>query len=214
MSELGATILTAIATLALAVFALITAILAFMAWRKQSREVSDQAEMLELQAKELKEVSAEREREARDRRRAQAAMVYMWQGPVHTETSGALTPDTAIDVYVRNTSQQPIYDLRVEWLIVTRDGDIINEETYHGDAPLMPSALLPARAPVDPGLLSDEPMQDVSAFVTFRDRAGVWWRTGPTGNLEDLSGQPVPSSPSEPGAPDNETGPDVGEHAP
>lgn len=52
---LGATILTAIATLALAVFALITAVLAFMAWCKQSREVRDQVEMLKVQAERLAE---------------------------------------------------------------------------------------------------------------------------------------------------------------
>lgn len=55
MSLLGATILTAIATLVLAVFAFITAVLAFLAWRKQSREVSDQASMLKVQSDRLDE---------------------------------------------------------------------------------------------------------------------------------------------------------------
>lgn len=46
MSLLGATILTAIATVVFAVGAIVAAVLAFMAWRMQSREVRDQAEML------------------------------------------------------------------------------------------------------------------------------------------------------------------------
>jgi hypothetical protein len=67
MSLLGATILAAIATLALAVFAFITAIFAWLAFRKQSREVAaierqvtdeqevtrQQAELLRVQSEQL-----------------------------------------------------------------------------------------------------------------------------------------------------------------
>ncbi|HET6192245.1 MAG TPA: hypothetical protein VFE59_35205 [Trebonia sp.] len=48
MSLLGATILTAIATLTLAVFAFITAIFALLAWLGQRNEVRDQAKMLQI----------------------------------------------------------------------------------------------------------------------------------------------------------------------
>ena len=61
MSLLGATILTAAATLALAVFAFITAIFAWLAFRKQSqevaaieRQVSDEQELTRQQAELLK----------------------------------------------------------------------------------------------------------------------------------------------------------------
>ena len=58
MSLLGATILTAIATLALAVFAFITAIFALLAWLSQRNEVRDQATMLELQRTQLADQQA------------------------------------------------------------------------------------------------------------------------------------------------------------
>lgn len=85
MSEIFSVQLTAAATLALAVLALLTAVLAYLAWRKQSREVSDQAKILRLQAEELGQAAAEREREANERRRAQAELVYTWHAPVHVE---------------------------------------------------------------------------------------------------------------------------------
>jgi hypothetical protein len=44
------------------------------------------------------------------------------------------------------------------------------------------------RAPVEPRLIA-EWLQDVSAAATFRDRAGVWWRTYASGFLEDLPNQ-------------------------
>jgi len=55
MSLLGATILTAIATLALAVFAFATAIFAFAAWLGQRTEIRDQAKMLHIQSGQLEE---------------------------------------------------------------------------------------------------------------------------------------------------------------
>jgi gas vesicle protein len=91
VSEIFSVQLTAVFTAILGVGAIVTAILAFLAWRKQSQEVRDQAEMLRvqgnrlaeerkvsaeqirvlaLQADELKQVSADRGREAHERRRA------------------------------------------------------------------------------------------------------------------------------------------------
>jgi hypothetical protein len=63
MSLLGATILTAIATLALAVLAFITAIFALLAFRKQSQEVGLLLE--------------QNKRDTDERRRAQAARVFL-----------------------------------------------------------------------------------------------------------------------------------------
>ena len=80
-------------------FAIVTAIYAIRAFRKQPEEVSDQAEMLRvqagqlgeqrkvnaeqirvlgLQAAELRESLEERQREAAERRRAQASRVFIW----------------------------------------------------------------------------------------------------------------------------------------
>ena len=212
MSLIFATQLTAAATLALAALALATAILALLAWRKQSREVHDQAEMLRLQAKELKQVSAERDREARERRQAQAALVYMWESPAQAEVDGKETPAMTLEAYVRNTSPQPIYDVEFEWRIFTSDLrtlDLreISDETYEG--PLMPGAQFAARVPVDPGLLTDP--EDATATVTFRDRAGVWWRAQPNGRLEELPGPGSVHRGPDDGAPAGETAPDVGQ---
>jgi hypothetical protein len=188
MSEIFSAQLAAAATLALSVLALLTAVLAYLAWRKQSREVSDQAEMLRLQSQEIRQAAAEREREADERRRAQAELVYMWHVPVHVEVDGEATPDMTVEAYVRNTSPQPIYDLWFEWTMFTGVFDQIDDKTYCGEAPLMPGAMAAARAPVEPRLISGW-AEDVSVAATFRDRAGVWWRTHASGFLEDLPNQ-------------------------
>jgi hypothetical protein len=191
MSEILSVQLTAAATLALAIFAFLTAALAYLAWRKQSKEVSDQAEMLWLQAGELRQAAAEREREADARRRAQAELVYMWHAPVQVETEEKASPVMTIEAYVRNSSSQPIYDIYFEWEMFT---DVpnglgrIDDEIYHGEAPLMPGAMAVDRAPVEPHLIAGW-LDEVSVAVTFRDRAGVWWRTNASGFLEDLPNQ-------------------------
>ena len=69
MSEIFAAQITAVANVVLAVFAIVTAVLAGLAFCKQSGEVSDQAEI-------LRRAAADREREAAERRRAQALEVY------------------------------------------------------------------------------------------------------------------------------------------
>lgn len=55
MSLLGATILTAIATVVLAVGAIVTAIFAVTAWLGQRTEIGDQAKMLQIQSGQLEE---------------------------------------------------------------------------------------------------------------------------------------------------------------
>lgn len=93
VSLIAATQFTAIATGVLAAGAIITAIFAIMAFRTQSQEVG----LLLKQAV----------REAEDRRRAQAAKVFV--------AVGGLTPDMADEVRMHNSSDQPIYDLAVSW---------------------------------------------------------------------------------------------------
>ena len=146
--------------------------------------------MLRLQAAELRQAAAEREREAGARHRAQAELVYMWHAPVHVEPEKA-SPLMTVEAYERNSSLQPIYDLRFEWKMFSDLPDRlvrIDKETYHGEAPLMPSAMDVDRAPIEPDLISGW-LDEVSAAVTFRDRAGVWWRTHATGFLEELPNQ-------------------------
>lgn len=192
MSEIFAVQLTAAATLALAVLALATAVLAYLAWRKQSREVSDQAEMLRLQAAELRQVSAEREREARERHRAQAAQVYLrleYISPVYDADPAQL------GAYVRNTSQQPVHGVRVRWLLNGKP----YEHYYETTATVMPGE----EHEVTIDLPRDRAPRDFSVSAYFSDRAGTWWQTWPYGHLEEIPEPPSPierSSRSEPAA--------------
>lgn len=197
MSLLGATILTAVATLALAVFAFITAIFAWLAFRKQSKEVSDQAGMLrvqssqlneqrkinveqarvlQLQAKELQESLDDRKRETEDRRRDQAVQVYMVE--VHATRGEIAQPlREVVTAFVHNTSRQPVYDLRFSW----RRGDSLHNTTIRAE-PLMPDGKDQDEEFVPSGVNP----QKFGAVVIFRDRAGLWWRAHPDGRLDEL----------------------------
>lgn len=183
MSEIFAVQLTAVATLALAVFALATAILAFTAWRKQSSEVRDQAKMLRLQAEEFKQLAAERKREAVERRRAQAQLVYIRLESAPHIVDGSGADGFTVIAHVRNTSRQPIHDLHFYWEAITFDIDEVSHDTAMS-RPLMPDDEMSNVSPISPAVADPS---DMSVTVTFRDRAGVWWRVGTGGQLEDLS---------------------------
>lgn len=189
MSDIFAVQLTAAATLALAVLALATAVLAFMAWRKQSREVSDQAEMLRLQAAELRQVSAEREREARERHRAQAAQVYL--------RFEYISPTYDAD------PAQPVHGVRVRWLLNGKP----YEHYYETTATVMPGGEHEVTIDLPP----DRASRDFSVSAIFSDRAGTWWQTWPYGHLEEIPEPPSPAGRSSPREPADETAGDMGE---
>ncbi len=100
-------------------------------------------------------------REAEDRRKAQAAKVFV--------AVGGLTPDMADEVRIRNSSDQPIYDLVASWA----DGVELQLVPH-----LMPGdeypffAATPADAIVPPVV-----------WLDFRDAAGLRWRTTSRGQL-------------------------------
>jgi len=134
MSLIAATQFTAVATGVLAAGAIITAIFAIVAFHKQSQEVGL---LLEQAA-----------REAEDRRKAQAAKVFV--------AVGGLTPDMADKVRMRNSSDQPIYDLAASWA----DGAELQRVPHlmpGGEYPFLPP---PQRMPPDlrsPGSTSATP---------------------------------------------------------
>jgi hypothetical protein len=179
MSEIFATQLSAAANVALAVLALVTSGLAFLAWRKQSKEVHDQAEMLRLQADEFRQLSADRERESFERRRAQASQVYMW------ETTAA---DSGSRMYftpnVRNTSQQPVYDLTF-YACGGSDWNRAESKLSVWPSTLMPGGEL--KFDFEVSGFEESRFSRNSGEVTFRDRSGVFWRTNPNGDLEEIS---------------------------
>jgi hypothetical protein len=98
MSLVVATWTGALATVGLFAGAAFTAWYARMAFREQSKEVK----LLQRQA----------ERDIDDRHRAQAIRVFTWaeQRPYNDEPD-----DMRAVAFVRNTSQQPVYDVRLGW---------------------------------------------------------------------------------------------------
>lgn len=171
MSEVFATQLTAVANVVLAVFAIITAVLAGLAFRKQAREVSDQAEM-------LRQAAADREREAAERRRAQALEVYVYRE--------GHSPEYELDPYVIsarvfNTSRQPVYSVQFSWHV---DGQPVGIERWRGH-------LAPGADVEEVFECRDVRAGAVDAKVTFQDRAGAWWaRRGQDGDLMEIAEPP------------------------
>lgn len=188
MSLIFATQLTAIATAILAAFAIITAWYARRAFLKQSQEVSDQGEMLKVQSEKLDEqrnINAEQTRvlslQARElqasldqRRRAQAAQVFIViEGSENREGRITLTATA------RNTSQLPVYDLWVRW------------RTGRGEfgAPSVAPLFLPAETKASEVIWTEAAgMSGTGVSLDFRDAAGVHWRTTDRGVLTELCG--------------------------
>jgi hypothetical protein len=188
MTLFGATLLSAIATAVLAVGAIVTGVLAYLAFRKQSQEVAAQSEQLELQRRQF-------ERDQAERRRAQAVQVFMWE----------TREESWITFHVRNTSRQPVFDLRFEWHVPIR-----GPEEYGFDwrkEPLMPGEEYTSTRP--PPVAAFEPGLE----AIFRDSAGVWWRIPLKGQPEEMLLAPQ-QPPDADGAPATEIAPDVGEQAP
>lgn len=228
MSLLGATILTAVATLALAIFAFITAIFAVLAFLKQSREVRaierqvideqevtsqqaellkvqtgqlevlraqledqrkasvTQAEVLQLQAAELRESLTERKREAEQRHRAQAAAVFIAQEfrPKNNIIPGTnfISTEPLVAAYVRNTSNQPIYDVSLYWYHTSTG----HRSTGHGNPNPEPlGTLLPDTEVIRVRNFPSGANTDTSGVnLHFTDGAGIEWVRATDGALK------------------------------
>jgi hypothetical protein len=195
MSLEAATWVTAAATIILAVLAVVTARYARRAYVAQSAQLDDQR-------KELQQAAAGRERDAAEWHRAQAFLVYLrreYVSPMYD-----LDPPQ-IAARVHNTSQQPVYDLRFEWHLAGQpcfmyDGRIMSLTPY-----VMPGA--EERGIVD--VPADKAAWQVDVSASFRDRAGIWWRTWPDGFLKEIS-EPADVTDAPPAAtPATETAADV-----
>jgi hypothetical protein len=194
--------ITAIATAVLAVFAFATAILAGFAFWKQSREVraiegqvkdqeeltQQQATLLEIQGRQLELQQKQFDQQADERRRAQASRVFIWSesgydpSPYH---DGDPPPEPGIITHVRNTSEQPIYALNIDW------------------GPEKPRWMESTHFPVlMPGDQKDpfQPIEHRNIFklapiARFRDAAGLHWILTPEGQLDESSAGKNDSSP-------------------
>jgi hypothetical protein len=155
-------------------FALIGAVFAIMAFRKQSEEVRLLKDDAEVQA-------CERRREAEERRRAQAASIYVVReyvpGPGVTIGSPTLVrhgSPLTVAATVHNAGGRPIYDVRVHWV----DGGAVVQA---GCEDLLGT--------IGPGEQRDAPGGFVvpDNFVPvayFPDAAGLRWTLTPGGQLE------------------------------
>ena len=103
------------------------------------------------------------------------------------------TGGLAVTSYVRNTSQQPVYGLRLYWLTAPGTGVALTEA-------LMPGEEFNAHGPTPHG-------QPFASTAFFRDRAGVWWQTAPDGMLQEVEHPPLEDI----NEPANEAAPNAGE---
>src|SRR5215469_6606171 len=170
-----ATWIAAIATVVLAIGVMVAAWFARTASVALSRQLtvhteltSRLAEVLQLHAKELGQFHDER-------RRAQACRVFIELDRV--KPASVASSPSRVTAIVRNTSDQPVYDMYVIWQLGTvrmgkpdpiarlLPGEQVTFERDHpgpdGDPSSGPSA------PSDSAALN--------AFLTFRDTAGVRW---------------------------------------
>lgn len=174
---------TAVAAL-VAIAALVAAV---RAYQLQQRQINDQAktntkqlEVLELQAKNLEAALADRERDARERRRHQAEQVNACL-KVEGRERGPFTGD----ITVVNRSQQPVYNLCTHWL--NAGSEMRFDTALSPDNP---------QGRLDPGVETffsidvlanaGVGMANLRVWVEFIDAKHVRWRTYPDGWLEEL----------------------------
>ncbi len=172
MSLAFATWVGAVATALLAVGAGLTVYYARKAFIAQSQQLRDQQEINRLQVQEIRESLAERKQGREQRRRAQAAQVITWPGDAPLDND----EDIRTAAFVRNSSSQPVYDVRIGW---------------GGDSQASLGSLMPGDEHVVRG--AGTSAAD-GTHAEFRDAAGVRWRTTSAGKLTELpADQSVPT---------------------
>jgi len=183
MSLTVPTWIAAIATAVLAVGVIVAAGLARKALSAHLRQLSAQHE-LTAQLAEAMELQSQHLRLALDeRRRAQACQVF-----IELNRRPETPVSWQVAATVHNSSQQPVYDVYVIWLLgTTRLGrpDPVPRLLPGCDVTFErgPDSAAPGN-PVDPAALT--------AFLTFRDTAGVRWTVREDGTLSDISPAPEP----------------------
>lgn len=171
---------SAIATVGLLIGAIITAMYAIKAFRTQSAQLKDQreinakqTEVLGLQVTELRESIDERRREAWQRRRAQAARIFIG---APRERDGWVRPS------VKNASDFPIYEAKLWYISPDGLSVIPRDDGYRGT--IQPGAERPGPEPFP----SKEGLR--RTILTFRDANNVFWIRMPGGALEEQPARP------------------------
>jgi hypothetical protein len=175
--------IAAITTGGLLIGAAFTVYFARKAFIAQSQQLKDQQQinvkqtvLLDLQVQELQASLEERKREDAERRRAQASLVFTWEELATVQSIGTGSAEV-ITVFVKNTSEQPIYDLRFTWA-----ADRARYDPTVRAKPLMPGDGDSDFRPMPVGAEHAA----FGAAVIFRDRNYFWWRVRPNGRLDDL----------------------------
>ncbi len=178
--------IAAIATVVLAVGVVAAAAVGRKALSAHVRQLAAQHELTR-QLAEAMELQSQNLRLALDeRRRAQACQVFI-------ELKRAGAPGEAAAATVHNNSQQPIYDLYVIWLLgTTRIG------RPDPAARLLPGQQVSFERSAAPaggdsqadGVPQASDSETFTAFLTFRDAAGIRWTVREDGTLSDISPAP------------------------
>ena len=142
-------------------FAVVTAAFAFLAYRKQTQEVG-------ILIDQNREHQQTLEREARERRGAQASRVF-----ISLENPG----ERSDRINVTNTSEQPVYNVKIQWIA---PGDVHSSQ---------PGTILPGDRVTFEGLGVSGPFKGDEPFavLTFRDAAGVTWERLLNGDLREIT---------------------------
>lgn len=152
--------------------------------QQQADRHSDQASRIFITS----EITEDPMRGATVRERAKQARRAMEQ-PEHQKAMGEPNYQT-LNVQVTNTSQQPVYDLHINW----RKGTAPWAQPERVPV-LSPGAELKFARPLPDDLTPSVDRSLFSAVVIFRDRNQVWWRTRPDGRSEELGpGEEPPHS--------------------
>ncbi len=144
--------MTAVATATLAAGAIVTAIYAIRAFRSQSAEVG----LLQEQAS----------RGSKQRHQEQAIRIFTWAEQRPLNGPDDMRPAACL----RNTSQQPIYDISPGW----------GTSEQHSRP-----VLLPGGEHIITGAGSSVADGTAPVWAEFRDAAGNRWRTTSTGELAE-----------------------------
>src|SRR5689334_17670964 len=183
MSLVLPTWIGAIATVVLAVGAGFTVYYARNAFREQSSEVALLKEQVGSEQKE-------RTREAEERRKAQAARVYM-TGEVFSGNrassgneyvGGRPARPPSVTAFVHNSSEQPVYDLRVHWVCG-------HEAVQAGSEDLLGTLGPQSEKQVKRDVPDAMTLEQFGPVAYFRDAAGARWTLLTDGRLE-----PVPAN--------------------
>ena len=206
MSPSAPTWIAAVAIVVLAVGVLVAAVLGRKALSAHVRQLAAQHELTKHLAEALELQSQNLRMALEERRRAQACQVFIELRRTSTSTpelgeAGAahspddLAADGRVAATVHNNSHQPVYDLYVIWLLGTN-----RMGRPDPAARLLPGQQVCFERKPEPAdnAAPDSPAagaEALTAFLTFRDAAGIRWTVREDGTLSDISPAPEGRSP-------------------